>query len=255
MSPSDTTDPFAKGMVAWSQEDEKVLENYRLWQVGLISPYLGSRTIEVGAGNGIFAQAVLDGRSFERYIALEPSDHFFEGLKDIARETSGGVEVQQATIDEVVRDGSLLGTFDSVFSVHVLEHIEDDLNFVRKAFQLIRPGGHFVALVPALDFLYSPLDKTIGHFRRYEKAKMSRLAESAGVEVVMNRYDNLIGILGWLWVCKIRKVDYQSNENKRKLKGYFSFFSNYILPFASRIEKVVPPPIGLNLSCVLRKPA
>lgn len=47
--------------------------------------------------------------------ALEPSDHFFEGLKDIAGGSSGRLEARQATIDELAMNESLLETFDSVF--------------------------------------------------------------------------------------------------------------------------------------------
>lgn len=255
MSPDAETDQFAKGMVAWRREDEKVLDNYRQWQIDLVAPYLGSSTIEVGAGNGKFAEAILERKKFDRYVALEPSDHFFNGLKTVVGKESGILEVRQETIDELARDSSLLGKFDSVFSIHVMEHIEDDLGFARKSLEFLRPGGHLVTLVPALNFLYSELDRKIGHFRRYDKSKMSEIARRIGAEVVVNRYDNFLGILGWLWICKMRNIDYHSPENKDILKGYFGLFSNYILPFVSRIEKIIPPPVGLNLTCVLRKTA
>jgi 2-polyprenyl-3-methyl-5-hydroxy-6-metoxy-1,4-benzoquinol methylase len=255
MSIAAESDQFAKGMVAWSTEDEGVLDNYRLWQIGLISSYLGSSTIEIGAGNGRFAEAILERKAFERYVAVEPSDHFFEGLESIASNESGVFEVRQSTVDELAEDKSLLGKFDSVFSIHVMEHIEDDVDFVRKSLELIRPGGYLIALVPSLDFLYSELDRKIGHFRRYDRTKISKLAESVGAEVVVSRYDNLVGVIGWYWVCKIRGIDYHSLSNKKTLKSYFRLFSNYVLPIVSYIERVIPPPVGLNLTCVLRKPA
>ena len=109
--------------------------------------------------------------------------------------------------------------------------------------------------MPALNALYSDLDKKIGHFRRYDKPMMRELARRAGAELLVNRYDNMIGVLGWYWICKVRGIDYHTAENKKALKGSFSFFSRYVLPVMSTVEKHVSPPIGLNLTAVFRRKA
>jgi hypothetical protein len=80
-----------------------------------------------------------------------------------------------------------------------------------------------------------------------------RLAERANAMLVMNRYDNMLGVLGWYWMCKVRGIDYQSPQNKKALKGSLRFFSNHVLPVMSRLEKHVSPPVGLNLTAVFRK--
>jgi hypothetical protein len=51
----------------------------------------------------------------------------------------------------------------------VIEHIEDSTAELRRAVDLLAPGGHLLILVPAFNYLYSPFDKAIGHFRRYDK--------------------------------------------------------------------------------------
>ena len=248
---SETTDQYTHGMVAWGAEDDAKLNRYRAWQLQLVRPWLGRRILEVGAGNGNFASMVLREHDCDRYTALEPSPHFFDGLQQLARQTPR-LEHRQAPITQLAAADR--GAFDTVLSIHVLEHIEDDLGFVQSALDALQPGGHIITLVPALPFLYSKLDKRIGHFRRYTRGMAAALARRTGAELVLNRYDNLPGVLGWFWVCKVRGIDYHTSDNKTALLWYFDAFSKYVLPAVSAVEKRVPPPVGLNLSFVLRKP-
>jgi 2-polyprenyl-3-methyl-5-hydroxy-6-metoxy-1,4-benzoquinol methylase len=244
-------DPYTHGMVHWNAEDDRVLNRYRRWQLALVRPWLGSRILEIGAGHGNFAALVLEQGACERYTALEPSPHFSRALQELAGRTPG-LEHRQAPLTELT--GADLGAFDTVLSIHVLEHIEDDLGFLTSALQAVRPGGHVITLVPALPALYATLDRQIGHFRRYTQQMAADLARRAGAELLLNRYDNLAGVLGWWWACKIRGLDYRTGPRKAALIRYFEVFSKFVLPVASRVERRFPPPVGLNLTFVLRRP-
>ena len=245
-------DVFAKGMTAWNDQDDEVFDTYRLWQADLIQSFLGEKVLEVGAGNGRFAQAICSsGKKFKEYLALEPSPHFFRVLEAKSRAMQA-FSARNCTVDEIVADHR--GNFDSVFSIHVMEHIEDDKSFLQNSYDCLHPGGKLIVLVPAMNFLFSELDRKIGHFRRYNKRMIQDLARHLGGDLIVNRYDNAIGVLGWYWVCKVRNLDYHSSENKKSLKGYFSLFSRYLLPVISKVEKVIPPPMGLNLTAVIQKP-
>jgi len=239
-------------MASWTETDDKVLDRYHLWQLDLISPFLGRRLLEVGAGPGQLAALLCRKGEFQKYVTLEPSDHFYPILKRLEGSCEH-LETRKCTIDEL--EPGLNGTFESVFSVHVMEHVEDDFAFLKRAYDLLAPGGNIIVLVPALQALYSELDRKIGHYRRYDKRMIRDLSRRLGTEIVLNRYDNAVGVLGWWWVCKIRKIDYHTTGNKKTLLKYFDFFSTHVLPFVSRIEKYVQPPIGLNLTAVLRKPS
>lgn len=242
-------DEFAKGMVKWEDDDFQNINNYINWQVETVRPLLGERVLEVGAGHGVFASLLLKKRDFERYVAIEPSVNFFEKLQKRLPQ----VETANKTLDDL--DDSYDGQFDSIFSVHVLEHIEDDVAFLRNAKRLLRPGGRMIFLVPALNCLMSQMDRNIGHFRRYNKQMIIDIAGQAGYSVVQLKYDNFIGILGWWWFCKIRNVHYQTKGKKKKLMWAFNFFDKVVLPTIGRMERVFPPPVGLSLTGVLEKPA
>jgi hypothetical protein len=64
---------------------------------------------------------------------------------------------------------------DTIIYIDVLEHIEDDQGEMRVAAAHLVAGGHIVMLSPAFNFLYSPFDKAIGHYRRYTPKHAERL--------------------------------------------------------------------------------
>ena len=71
---------------------------------------------------------------------------------------------------------TISGEFDAVVYIDVLEHIEDDRGEMQRAAELLKPGGHLVVLSPAHQALYTPFDKAVGHFRRYNKRMLREIA-------------------------------------------------------------------------------
>jgi len=66
----------------------------------------------------------------------------------------------------------------------VLEHIEDDRSFLRKAFQLLDEGGYLIIVVPAHSRYYCKHDRLYGHYRRYDRGPLKELLQQQGFEVV-----------------------------------------------------------------------
>src|SRR5438270_178621 len=114
--------------------------NYRGWLVSLALPYLGERPLEVGSGNGDYA---------DEFASL--------GLKITASEAEPIRAKQLAerfqttpdvTVRELVLPASEKGDYSAVVAYNVLEHIPDDVAAVRGMAELLRPGGAVVLLVP-----------------------------------------------------------------------------------------------------------
>jgi len=237
---------FAKGMVSWEKHDNDSMSNYTIWQAAIIAPYISKKVIEIGAGQGRIASILSKNIKCESYYAQEPSPSFYLELKKELK----NAETSNVPLEEL--PSSLRNSFDTVVSVHVLEHIEDDKGFLEDMSKLLKSGGTMVILVPALQFLYSELDRNIGHFRRYNKKMFREIAKELNFDVVACHYSNFAGIFGWLWFCKIRRYHYQTNKKKTKFIGILNIFDKYVLRLVSFIEKIIHPPIGLNLLVVLR---
>ena len=65
--------------------------------------------------------------------------------------------------------------FDTLIYIDVLEHIQDDAAELRMAAERLEPGGRLIVLSPAHQFLYSPFDQAIGHYRRYNRGMLEAL--------------------------------------------------------------------------------
>ena len=61
---------------------------------------------------------------------------------------------------------------DVLIMLNVLEHIEDDLEALKNAFKLLKPGGFLIIEVSAVRFLYDSYDAELHHFRRYSSKNL-----------------------------------------------------------------------------------
>jgi SAM-dependent methyltransferase len=212
---------------------------------------LGRTILEVGAGAGRITALVAEAGCHDELLAIEPSTHFF-GLLQVRASSLPKTLLMQAETAKLLPEYA--EHFDSVYSVHVMEHIEHDRQFLEEMLALTRPGGSVIILVPALPFLFSELDRNIGHYRRYNKKMVRMLIRDLPVEIRHLAYNNFLGVLGSLCLSKAGKINYQKDDSARKkFFGAYRFFSEYVVPGIRVIEKFVPVPLGLNLTVVLRK--
>ena len=246
-------DHYAKGMVEAGDEHFDLTPELDLFQYKMIRPYLGKNILEVGAGPGRIARLLLQDKtlSYDQFVVCEPSDHFFEPLNRRVGSLGNARLVQGETSDLV---GSHEQVFDTVFSVHVLEHVEDDRQFILDCYQMLKVGGKLVILIPALQFLYSNLDHQIGHYRRYDKKMVKSLIKGLDFKIEKMYYTNFLAIFASLIFFKILKLDYQKNvSNKKRFIFLEKVYSKYFIPIIDWMERVIPVPVGLNLTFVLEK--
>lgn len=67
---------------------------------------------------------------------------------------------------------------DSIGLFDVIEHIEDDIDFIRKIEALLKPGGYLYITVPSFIWLWSNSDVYAQHYRRYTIKTISLLLEN-----------------------------------------------------------------------------
>jgi SAM-dependent methyltransferase len=73
--------------------------------------------------------------------------------------------------------------FDAVLALDVIEHVDDDQAVVTNLGRLVRPGGIFIATVPALPELYSEFDDVQGHRRRYQPERLRAAFDGSELKI------------------------------------------------------------------------
>jgi SAM-dependent methyltransferase len=214
--------------------------NYLAWQFGLVRPHIGGRVLEVGAGIGTFTRRLAS--VAEHVTALEPNRYCFQRL---TQETSDlkNVSRYEMPVEEFHATVARDRLYDTVICMNVLEHIEDDTAVLREFRSLIAPGGRLVLLIPAVPLAFGEIDRRLGHYRRYTKGGLRKLFRETGWRPLHLRYFNLIGLLGWIWNTKVFVKDAQSD-------GQIRVFDRVVVPVISRIESVLPMPVGQSVLAV-----
>ncbi|CAG5000265.1 hypothetical protein DYBT9275_02428 [Dyadobacter sp. CECT 9275] len=148
---------------------------------------------DIGGGNGITALAMQ--QAGYDVTLIEP---YLTGVRNARKR--GIVKTVHSTLEDYVSMGyepvPAAGFFD------VMEHIENDKEFLRKINQLLVPDGRIMLTVPAFNSLWSENDVQLGHFRRYTLADLTQLLSETGFEV---KYKTYFFSLVWLpmWVTRV----------------------------------------------------
>jgi SAM-dependent methyltransferase len=224
------------------QQQMKAAHRYFAWQARMVREELGRRVVEVGCGVGNFTRHLLD-REFVAAIDVET-----DCIAQFMRELGNPPNVVARRLD--VADPAFIElrahNVDSIVCLNVLEHVDDHLQALRNMTSVLPRGGKAVLLVPAFEALYGPIDKNLGHYRRYSKKGLHALAASAGFEVEKLRYMNSVGCIGWWANAKVFKRTAQSD-------GQIRVFDRFVVPVLDWVEGRVEPPFGQSIFAVLRK--
>lgn len=216
--------------------------NYRDWILRKISPFLGQRILEVGAGIGNLTELLLDR---DLVVGMDVSKSCLDRM--VAR-LGGRLKVDPIQMDVADLNSKDFGKyqFDTVVCLNVLEHVEDHDRALSNIHGVLVPGGRLVLLVPAFQFLYGTVDRELQHFRRYTRKELLPRMKQAGFQIETSFYMNVIGMAGWFMNNRVFKRHEES-------PGQVLLFDRMIVPIARRIEAMIPPPLGLSLIAIGKK--
>lgn len=203
-----------------------------------IRPFIKGNVLEAGAGIGATTLLLNDG-SAKQWLMLEPDDQMSIALKQKINEFPANCLFQNGTIDSVT------GTFDTIIYIDVLEHIEKDAEEIKKATGLLNAGGHIIVLAPAFQSLYSPFDKAIGHYRRYNR-KMLKAIKPVELECTSSRYYDSVGYFASLLNKIFLKQKYPSLKQ-------VMFWDKWMVPLSKLSDKIFFHSFGKSIITVWRK--
>lgn len=210
--------------------------NWKKYYSSIIRPYFGRRVVEVGAGLGATTAVMCDGNQQE-WICLEPDPDLRSGIDRLILEEN--LPACCRTLGGFVPDIPVESRFDTFIYIDVLEHIEDDQAELREAAARLGPGGRLIVLSPAFNFLFSPFDRSIGHYRRYDK-RMYRALTPVGCTLEKMLYLDSIGVLTSLMN---RMILSQSMPTV----GQILFWDRRIIPITKWIDPVSFHSFGRSL--------
>jgi SAM-dependent methyltransferase len=225
--------------------DLEIMSNapaYRRWMFENLKEYLGGRILEVGGGIGNFTEFLLDRQLVVTVDVLQRCvDYMTERFSDFDNVVPARFDIQNSNILRLQ-----IMNFDTVVCLNVLEHVEDDVEALRIMNQLLCPDGRLVLLVPAYQFLYGTVDRSLKHCRRYSRKGLIAKLQHTDFRIEHLCYMNLLGVFGWFYN---NRLVHRKEESTKQVV----FFDRAIVPWLSRIEKRVRPPFGLSLVSISRK--
>ena len=246
MQKTDTTEQFSIEEDPFFAQDLQQMAkaaNYRRWQFDLVAPYLKGKVLEIGGGIGNFTPDLA--RVAESVVSIEPNAYCHGQLVEKTKSLPN-VTVRNITAEVLDRQMGADYQADTAVCMNVLEHLKDDELAVNTFSKRLKIGGLLVLLIPAGPWLFGEIDRRLGHYRRYSKQSARDLMRRTGLTTLKLRYFNFIGVWGWWWNARVAKSKTQSDSQ-------IHVFDNYIVPWQSRLEAIIPPPMGQSLLVVARK--
>lgn len=143
----------------------KEIEDYHEWFLNRVKSFSKTpdttKVLEIGCNSGQLLARF--NRSAFITHGIEPAKTFADTWKELGIEVSN-YYLNNGNIESIKKDH---GTFDVIYYRHVLEHIEDPMNFISLSLKLLSDKGRIMIEVPALELILSRM--------RYENISFSHL--------------------------------------------------------------------------------
>lgn len=205
-----------------------------------------TKVLDFGCGSGLFVSELAE-HGYEAY-GLDISEEAVKfGLLQ-GRKNLGVIDAHKIDFPD--------NTFDAVFGMAVLEHLEDESWALKEIERVLKPGGIFITVVPAYMFLWGVQDEAAHHYRRYTKGSLlKKIGQSTLLRKVRSSYFNTFlffpiaafRLLSRALGIKGRDSDFDINS------PFLNTFFFSIFNLERKLLAYVPFPFGISILAVLRK--
>lgn len=147
----------------------------------IVRKYGGRTFVEIGCGKGDMSYRLC--KHGLKGVGIDFSPYAIELARDNLKEF-----IKNRQYDLIQSDVTRLNdahlNFDFGLSMMVMEHVADDVLFLKKIANLIRPNGYVIVTVPARKDKWGIEDETVGHMRRYDRKEFKEKLSLAGLSDV-----------------------------------------------------------------------
>jgi 2-polyprenyl-3-methyl-5-hydroxy-6-metoxy-1,4-benzoquinol methylase len=215
-------------------------KKYNRWIAENFFPYIQAPLLEFGAGIGNISELL------SSYTPLCLTDTDASMLAHLKNKFSPINDVSVNFLDITQPPPEhLVGSFQTVIGINVLEHVEDDEKALGHLRNVLQPSGRLLLLVPAKKWAYTDLDRQLGHFRRYEKKELAEKLVKASFQLEKLYFFNIVGLMSWILRDKIQRSG--------GLRPYQVSLFDTIVPILKRVESKVRMPLGISLIAIAHK--
>jgi hypothetical protein len=218
--------------------------NWKAYCRSLIQSYLQRTVLEIGAGLGGTTEFLCKG-DHAIWFCLEPDPALASQIKYLieGRQLPSCCEVRVGTLADI----GPTERFETIIYIDVLEHIKTDRHEVTLASQHLKPGGTLVVLSPAHQWLFTPFDKAIGHYRRYTKKTLSAIIPD-DLECLTLLYLDSVGLIASLGNRFILK-------SKAPTLKQIQLWDRAMVPLSRKLDPLLRYSIGKSILGIWQKKA
>jgi SAM-dependent methyltransferase len=170
--------------------------------------------------------------------------------RQLAQEKSG-IAVAEGALPDAIPFANK--TFDLIFLLDVLEHVNQDCESLQSLAQRLEPDGKIVITVPAMPWMWSKHDEIHHHYRRYTRATLTKLAEQSGLKVENIGYFNCL----LFPLALLRRIQSKITKSQTTDDALPPAWLNSILFNIFQLERIwvgrVGMPFGLSCFAILAK--
>ncbi|MDP3994449.1 MAG: class I SAM-dependent methyltransferase [bacterium] len=199
----------------WYYQSIKIDFLQRIWHKrrftevsGIIEPVAG-KVLDVGSADGTFSKIILDKSKASQFIGMEVLENSVNWAKKHWK--------TESRMKFIVGDAHRLkfknNSFDAVFILEVLEHVEDPVKVLFEVKRILKKGGYGIFLVPSDSILFQLVwylwlrfyprgwvwKDT--HIQTFRGNYLTKAVKNAGLTIEVNKKFNL----GMLHLIKARK--------------------------------------------------
>lgn len=212
------------GKMEYEGEDNlevmKLAENYNNFLVDDVASRIRSMDkviLDFGSGDGYYSKKIST-KIEKEIICIEPAQNLKKYYKT------------QQVLDSLseLADSSV----DFVYSLNVLEHIQDDRAIIDLIYAKLKSDGRVYFYLPAMMALYSSMDEKVGHYRRYSKADINRLFDKEQWKIEECCYADSLGVVVTLF------FKWFGNKNGKLNPVSLKIYDKLIFPFSYLFDKI-----------------